>query len=225
MKNSDVYLVLRDTNQVEVRGRLLTVETAIEDGRVCVMFDGADRPLLPVTERVEVELQSAALSQAARGSARVLQHRIGSEACFYVLELPQPCRTALASLFERRVSERVSLPDPAPIEATLSALDGSLGRKVAIKDLSAGGAGLLLQPPEDLELLAQVGMRLSFTLPGQEAPTEVEVHLASRRPSGAEVLYGVAYESATIGQSARAVERIREWVAQRSASGTQRTAV
>jgi hypothetical protein len=225
MNEPEVLLFLRDPQYTGVRGRLVTMDTAAEDGRVCVLFEGHNRPIFALNELLKVEIFGAAVGRSMSCQARVLQHRAGSGVAFYVLELPPEQREGLEDLLERRGSTRVRPAVVAPIEATLSAPDGSLVREAVVKDLSVSGAGLLVRPPEELELLACSGLLLKFVLPGEGLLVELRVNLASRRPAGAMLHYGVSFDSVATQGFRELRARIGDWVAQRSAGSLARRVV
>jgi hypothetical protein len=215
----EVLLFLRGASHDGVRGRLLSAVTALEDGRVSVLFEGLQPPLLALDEQVEVELFGSALGRSLVTVARVLEHRAGRGRASYVLELPDDCRAALEGLLERRSSPRARPTVVAPIEALLSAPDGGQAREVLVKDLSATGASVHLAPPEDLGLLSHCGLRLAFRLPGDETPLELHAHLVWRRPAGSQLVYGLAFDAAATPAFRLVRGRIAEWVARRTAGG------
>lgn len=219
VEDLEVLLFLRGPPHEGVRGRLLSAATALEDGRVTVLFEGLQPPLLALSEDVEVELFGSALGRSLATAARVLEHRAGRGWASYAFELPDACHAALEGLLERRSGARARPAVVAPIEAVLAAPDGTLAREVLVKDLSATGAAVHLSPPEELELLAHAGLRLAFRLPGDEVPLELRTTLVWRRPAGSQLVYGLAFDAAATPAWRLTRARIAEWVARRSAGG------
>lgn len=217
-----MLLILRGPRHAGVRGRLLSAATALEDGRVDVVFEGAGVPLLALGEEVEVELFGSALGRSLTSVARVLEHRAGVGRATYALELPDACHAALEGLLERRSGARARPAVVAPIEAVLSAPDGSLAREVLVKDLSVTGASLYLVPPEQLELLAHAGLRLSLCLPGDPSRIDLRCALVWRRRAGSQVLYGLSLDAAATPDFRTARARLAEWVALRCAGDSGR---
>jgi hypothetical protein len=215
----EVLLILRGGRHAGLRGRLLSAATALEDGRVTVLFEGPRPPLLALGEEVEIELFGSALGRTLNVVARVLEHRAGRGRASYTLELPDPCHAALEGLLERRSAPRARPAVVAPIEAVLSAPDGSLEREVLVKDLSLTGAAVHLKQPEELVLLDGAGLRLAFRLPGEESTLELRATLVWRRPAGKRLVYGLAFDAAASPTFHMARARIAEWVARRNAGG------
>lgn len=222
MEDLEVLLFLRGPPHDGARGRLLSAATALEDGRVLVLFEGPQPPLLALSQAAEVELFGSALGRSLSTCARVLEHRCGRGWASYVLELPDACHAALEGLLERRSASRARPAVVAPIEAELAAPDGSLAREVLVKDLSVTGAALHLAPPEELALLDGAGLRLTFRLTGDETPLEVRASLVWRRAAGSQIAYGLAFDAAATPAWRVARACIADWVARRNAGGAGR---
>lgn len=217
MDDLEVLLILRGPRHEGARGRLLCAQTALEDGRVDVLFEGPAAPLFALDEEVEVELFGSALGRSLATVARVLEHRAGAGRAVYALGLPDACHAALEGLLERRSGTRARPSVVAPIEAVLSAPDGSLARDVLVKDLSVTGAALYLAPPEQLELLTHAGLRLCLRLPGEPVPLDLRTALVWRRRAGSQLIYGLAFDAAAMPDFRGARARLAEWVALRGA--------
>jgi hypothetical protein len=213
----EVLLILRGPRHEGARGRLLDAATALEDGRVDVLFEGPAAPLLALDEVVDVELFGSVLGRSLTSVARVLEHRAAAGRTIYVLELPDACHAALAGLLERRGGARARPAVVAPIEAVLSAPDGSQARDVLVKDLSVTGAALYLAPPEGLGLLAHAGLRLCLNLPGDPVRLDLRTTLVWRRRAGSQLLYGLSFDATATPDFRGARARLAEWVSLRSA--------
>ncbi|HVS18072.1 MAG TPA: PilZ domain-containing protein [Planctomycetota bacterium] len=219
MDDLEVLLILRGPRHEGARGRLLSAQTALEQGRVAVLFEGAELPLLALDEEIEVELFGSAMGRTLACAARVLEHRAGRGWASYVLELPDHAHSSLAGLLECRSSVRARPAVVAPVEGTLSAPDGSLAREVLVKDLSVTGAAVYLSGSEDLELLSHAGVRVSLVLPGKGAAVELRATLVWRRRAGAQIGYGLAFDAAATSDFRAARAQLAEWVARRSEGG------
>lgn len=217
-----MLLILRGPRHEGVRGRLLSAQTALEQGRVAVLFEGAELPLLALDEEIEIELFGSAMGRTLACGARVLEHRAGRGWASYVLELPDHVHSSLEGLLERRSSLRARPAVVAPVDGTLSVPDGSLARAVVVKDLSVTGAALYLAGGEDLELLSHAGVRVSLVLPGASAAVELRATLVWRRRAGAQIVYGVAFDPAATPDFRAARAQLADWVARRSQGGAGR---
>ena len=217
-----MLLILRDPRHDGARGRLLSAQTALSQGRVAVLFEGAELPLLGLDEEVEVELYGSALGRTLACAACVVEHRAGRGWASYVLELPDGVHAALEGLLERRASVRARPAVVAPVDGMLAAPDGSQAREVVVKDLSATGAALYLSGPEELELLAHAGLLLTLTLPGDSAAVDLRATLVWRRRAGTQLVYGVAFDAAATPGFRASRARVADWVARRAAGGAGR---
>lgn len=217
-----MLLILRGPRHEGARGRLLSAQTALSEGRVAVQFEGLDLPLLALEEEIEIELFGSALGRTLACSARVREHRAGRGWTRYVLELPDPVHAALEGLLERRASVRARPAVVAPVDGTLAAPDGSRARAVALKDLSATGAALFLAGEEDLELLAHPLLALRLELPGESAPLELRASVVWRRRAGTQLVYGLAFDAAATPDFRSTRARVAEWVARRIEGGAGR---
>jgi hypothetical protein len=208
-------VLLRDAAGHEVPGHLLGAAQGAEDGRVCVVLDDPSAIVLALGGEAELELAPLDEARSVRLRGRVLQHRVGRDAGWYVLEIDEVDRPLLGAGSNRRAHLRARPTVSAPIAARLAAPDGAGARDVTVKDLSEGGAGLIVRPPEDLELLAQPRLRLDLRLTADEPPLELMTRLVFRRQSGLLLHYGVAFDAlASIGfEQARL--RLAAWVVAR----------
>jgi len=215
MSTSRSIVVLRDSSGGEAQAHLLGGEQVDEEGRVCAVLDDGSALVLPLGGEAELELQGSDGEPSLLLRARVIQHRVGRDAAWYVLEIDSSDRALLATQADRRTHDRARPSVVAPVEAVLSAPDGSLCRAVTVKDLSESGAGLILRPPEELGLLRQSRLRVAITLPGQPHPLDLRARLVFRRLAGPLLQYGVAFDAYTSPDYELARERLSSWVGER----------
>lgn len=212
MTTHDPKVVLRDETGREAPGFLLGAAQGAEDGRVCVVLDDSQGMVLALGSEAELELESLEHGAQACLHGKVLQHRVGRDAGWYVLEIDVADRVHLSCGSNRRQHARVSPASATPTAASLSAPDGSGAREVTVKDLSEGGAGLIVRPPEDLALLAQSRLRLRLQLTAEERPLELMARLVFRRQSGSLLHYGLAFDALATPGFEDARVRLAAWV-------------
>jgi len=212
MTTHDPKVLLRDESGREAPGFLLGAAQGVEDGRVCVVLDDSHGVVLALGSDATLELDARDGGGPGSLRGRVLQHRVGRDAGWYVLEIDPADRVLLSAGSNRRQHTRVRPAIAVPTAASLSAPDGSGAREVTVKDLSEGGVGLIVRPPEDLELLAQPRLRLELQLTADERPLELMARLVFRRQSGSLLHYGLAFDTlATVGFDDARV-RLAAWV-------------
>lgn len=225
MASQRSIVMLRDSAGGEAQAHLLGGEQVDEEGRVCAVIDDAGSLMLPLGGEAELELQGSSGDPSLHLRARVIQHRVGRDAAWYVLEIDASDRPLLATQADRRVHDRARPSVVAPVEAVLSSPDGTLARAVTVKDLSESGAGLILRPPEELALLREPRLRLALTLPGRDHPLDLRARLVFRRLAGPLLQYGVAFDAFTTPNFELARERLANWVGERRTLQSARRAV
>jgi len=224
MSSQDLSVLLRDAAGTEARGYLLGAEQAGEDGRVCAVLDSNRGPVFALGGQVELVLSAAGERSATVLQVRALQHRVGRDAAWYVLEIDEADRSLLSAHANRRVHPRARPGLAAPVEAALSAPDGASVCPVTVKDLSESGAGLILRPPEDTELLALPRLRLALTLPGDQQALDLRARLVFRRMSGTLLHYGVVFDALASPSFEETHARLAAWVAERQSGAVLRRA-
>jgi hypothetical protein len=215
MTSHDTKVILHDADGRQAPGYLLGAAQGAEDGRVCVVLDAARGLVLALGGEAELELDPDHEEGRVRLRGRVLQHRVGRDAGWYVLEIDEVDRPLLGAGSNRRQHQRARPGLAAPIAARLASLDGAHTHEVTVKDLSEGGAGLIVRPPEDLGLLAGPRLRLELQLRPDEAPLALVVQLVFRRQSGSMLHYGIAFDGLATPGFEEIRERLGAWVAQR----------
>jgi hypothetical protein len=225
MSSQRAIVMLRDSAGGEAQAHLLGGEQVDDEGRVCAVLDHAGSLVLPLGGEAELELQGSDGEPSLLLHARVIQHRVGRDTAWYVLEIDASDRPLLATQADRRVHDRARPSVVAPVEAVLSAPDGTLARAVTVKDLSESGAGLILRPPEELDLLRQPRLRLALTLPGQEHPLDLRARLVFRRLAGPLIQYGVSFDAYASPNFELSRERLSNWVGERRSLQGARRAV
>jgi hypothetical protein len=224
MSNQESTVLLRDGAGHEVPAHLLGAAQGAEDGRVCVVLDGDRGLILPLGSDVSLEVPA---TQGVAGHllhACVLQHRVGRDAAWYVLEVDEDDRPLLTTSANRRQFVRMRPTVTAPVEALLSAPDGSHEHPVTIRDLSEAGAGLIIRPPEDLELLAQPRLRLVLGLAEDPEEMVLLARLVFRRGSGSMVHYGLAFDALASPGFEESRARLAAWVVARQTGQQTRRA-
>jgi hypothetical protein len=223
MEPQEVSVLLRDGTGAEAVGHLLGAERGLEGGRVCAVLEHGRAPVFALGSYVELELRGQQ-GDSAGVHAQVLQHRSGNQADWYVLDVDEADAARLSGVVNRRTHVRVRPTVAAPVVALLSAPDGSSSRRVTVKDLSESGAGLLVRPPEDLELLAQPRLRLELVLRGEERPLDLRARLAFRRLAGSMLHYGLAFDAVASPGFEATRARLAAWIAERQ-SGAEPTRI
>ena len=217
MTAHDAQVILHDAQGRQAQGYLLGAAQGAEDGRICVVLDDSRDFVLALGGEAELELDPDHEQGRVRLRGRVLQHRVGRDAGWYVLEIDELDRPLLGAGSNRRQHQRARPGLTAPVAARLASADGAQAREVTVKPRSEGGAGLIVRPPEDLELLAGPRLRVELQLTADEPPLSLVAQLVFRRQSGSMLHYGVAFDGLATPGFAEIRERLAAWVGQRRA--------
>ena len=183
--------------------------------RVAVSLPIEQDPVFALGERIMLTLNCETMGSASVQAT--IEDRTELEGCRYGVafpnhdELRQKLGPKFMQLFKQRKTYRVEPNKEPPIDVHLSC--EALQVTGTLRDLSAGGVGVLLDYAAERKLARLVAVRVTFRLPGQERPLTFEAEIRKRVTVDAEaVSYGLARTPEDTPDFSRHQDRVTDYV-------------
>jgi hypothetical protein len=207
---SGLMVAVQSPDGIEHQGTLVH----FTGGTLKVQFWGDKLPFYALTEPLSIFINGLNLNLPALPACAMERNELPGGRTYrfaYTLtpEFQEQIPEELWVLFPSRASHRVKPSKKAPVNASLSRVDGGEHLHATVVDISTSGVGLAVDRATEVQLHSQSAIRLHFTFPTlseSENTTIIFGKVMHRRIAGPVLRYGVSFdvelELETVGHDA-----------------------